>query len=128
MMPVDRLRSVPTAVLAAIVPVVAIVTTVVTLQITSAPPSATATATANGNTISIKNFTFSPSPSKATSGRAITVRNADATAHTITADDGSFDTGHIEGGGRATITIDAPGTYSYHCDIHNYMTGKITVR
>ena len=51
--------------------------------------------------------------------------NDDGAAHTLTADDGKFDTGRLDGGKQATITIDEPGTYAYHCDIHNYMTGVI---
>ena len=54
--------------------------------------------------------------------------NADGAAHTLTADDGSFDTGNLDGGASATITIDAPGRYAYFCDIHNYMTGVIEAR
>ena len=55
----------------------------------------------------------------------MTVTNDDGAAHTLTADDGKFDTGDLDGGKQATITIDEPGTYAYHCDIHNYMTGVI---
>jgi plastocyanin len=122
----DRVRAVPTAVLATVVPIIAIVTVVVTLRITSTPaPSAS---TGGGSAISIKDFTFSPPSFAAKSGATVTVANDDGTAHTVTADDGSFDTGDIDGGAHATITLRGPGTYTYHCDIHNYMTGKITVR
>ena len=55
----------------------------------------------------------------------MTVTNDDGTAHTLTADDGRFDTGDLDGGKQTTITIDKPGKYAYHCDIHNYMTGVI---
>ena len=61
-------------------------------------------------------------------GDTITVTNDDGTAHTLTADDGRFDTGNLAGGAAKTITVAAPGTYAYHCDIHNYMTGKIEAR
>ena len=57
----------------------------------------------------------------------MTVDNGDDTMHTVTADDKSFDTGDIDGGAKGTITIDKPGKYTYHCDIHNYMTGVIEV-
>ena len=49
-------------------------------------------------------------------------------AHTLTADDGSFDTGTLDGGRSARISVDAPGRYRYFCDIHNYMTGVIVAR
>ena len=64
---------------------------------------------------------------EATAGGTITVTNTDDTAHTLTADDGAFDTGDIGGAGTATFTVGGPGRYRYHCDIHNYMTGTVTV-
>jgi plastocyanin len=80
--------------------------------------------------IEIKNFKFSPNPLHAKAGTAIEVTNSDDTAHTVTADGGSkemFDTKRLAGGGKGTVTISAPGTYKFHCDIHNYMTGVIQV-
>ena len=79
------------------------------------------------NTIVIKDFLYSPEPLHAKAGVALTVTNTDDTVHTVTADDKSFDTGDISGGAKGTITIDKPGKYAYHCDIHNYMTGTIEV-
>jgi len=115
-------RNLPTWLLASIVPVVAAVAVVVTLTTTSETSAAIAP-----NTIVIKNFLFSPAPLQAKAGVAVTVTNADDTAHTVTADDKSFDTGDIDGGAKGTITIAKPGKYAYHCDIHNYMTGVIEV-
>ena len=61
-------------------------------------------------------------------GTTLTVTNADSDAHTLTADDGSFDTGtHRSRAASATITLDQPGTYTYHCNFHQSMTGTITV-
>lgn len=80
--------------------------------------------------VQIKNFKFNPDPLTVKAGTAIEVTNTDDTAHTVTADSGSaemFDTKSITGGSQATITIQAAGTYKYHCDIHNYMTGVIRV-
>jgi plastocyanin len=124
-----RLGRVPTIVLALLVPVVALVTVVVTLDATSDDTGAAATGTGTGGTaITIKNFQFSPDPIVVKAGDTVTVANDDGTAHTLTADDGAFDTGNLDGSARATITVAAPGTYAYHCDIHNYMTGKIEAR
>jgi len=77
--------------------------------------------------VTIKNFAFAPSPASATAGQPLQVRNADDTAHTFTADDGSFDTGPIAGGQTRAITPRAPGTIHYHCSIHTYMTGTLSV-
>jgi plastocyanin len=82
---------------------------------------------ANGSTITIKNFAFTPKPLMAKVGATVAVHNADSTAHTITADDKSFDTGNIEASGQKTITVAKAGTFAYHCNIHNYMTGVIQV-
>jgi plastocyanin len=130
-MPAGRLGRVPTFVLALLVPVVALVTVVVTLDTTADDTGAAATGTgtrAGGTAITIKDFQFSPDPIVVKAGDTITVTNDDGTAHTLTADDGKFDTGNLDGGARTTITVAAPGTYAYHCDIHNYMTGKIEAR
>ena len=49
------------------------------------------------------------------------------TAHTATAEEGAFDTGNIDPGASATVTFDAPGTYTYVCTDHSSMTGVIVV-
>ena len=77
--------------------------------------------------ITIQNFSFGPSELTVPAGTTLTVTNADSDAHTLTADDGSFDTGRIDPGASATITLDQPGTYTYHCNFHESMTGTITV-
>ncbi len=56
----------------------------------------------------------------------VTFVNHDSTKHTVTALDGSFDSGDILPGGSWTHTF-AAGTYSYHCIYHSYMTGTIKV-
>ncbi|HEY8739629.1 MAG TPA: plastocyanin/azurin family copper-binding protein [Candidatus Dormibacteraeota bacterium] len=47
-------------------------------------------------------------------------------AHTVTADDGSFDSGTQSAGYVFTHTFTMPGTYSYHCSLHSGMVGKVT--
>jgi plastocyanin len=116
-------------VLAALVPLIAIVTAVVTLAVTDSPGSGTASAAKpNGTSIVISNFAFSPPTLHVAPGTEITVTNNDSVAHTVTGDDKSFDTGDLAGGAKGTITIKSPGKYAYHCDIHNYMTGVIEVK
>jgi plastocyanin len=53
--------------------------------------------------------------------------NHDSTNHTVTANDGSFDSRDIQPGGSWSHTF-AAGTYTYHCTYHNWMTGTITVK
>ena len=54
--------------------------------------------------------------------------NLDGATHTLTARDGSFDTGELGGGKTAFITLNTTGTFPYYCKIHNYMTGTVVVR
>lgn len=95
----------------------------------SSKPKPAAAAPAAGSGIVIRNFSFSPNPLKVAAGAAVQVKDADGTAHTVQADDkASFDTGRIEGGATKSITAPTkPGTYSYHCNIHDYMKGTLVV-
>ena len=80
-----------------------------------------------GQTVVIKDFKFEPANLKVASGTKVTVKNEDGAAHTLTADDRSFDTGNIEGNGQKEITASKAGQVTYKCDIHQYMTGVIQV-
>lgn len=53
--------------------------------------------------------------------------NDDTTEHTVTADDGSFDSGPISPGDNFDNTFDTPGDFGYHCSIHPFMTGVVIV-
>jgi plastocyanin len=117
---------IPTLVLAAIVPVAALVTAVVTLNVTS--DDGAPAADAGGATISIEDFEFSPEPLRVAAGTTVTVTNLDDAAHTVTAEkQGAFDTGDIDGRGKAEFAVDRPGRYAYFCAIHDYMRGVIEV-
>jgi plastocyanin len=80
----------------------------------------------SGATLAIRDFTFAAT-SVAPSG-LVTVDNGDSAAHTVTAEDGEFDSAEVRGG--ATSTFQAPdeaGTYEFACEIHPDMTGTLTV-
>lgn len=92
-----------------------------------APASAAgATAAAGDPVIEITDFAFS-GVSSVPAGTVLTVVNNDSAPHTFTADDGSFDTGAIQPGESAEVTLSTAGTVAYHCDFHGSMTGSITV-
>lgn len=74
----------------------------------------------------IKDFEFSPNPAHFKVGQTITVSNLDGTNHSLTANNGSFDTG-VFSSGTKTITFNTAGTFQIHCRIHNFMTGTIIV-
>ena len=97
---------------------------------TSSPtPSASAASTESGMvTMDIKDFTFHPGSLTVRVGSAVLWRNGDASAHTATSDAKYWDTGTISPGDSSrVITFSTPGTFSYHCAIHQYMTATITV-
>ena len=94
----------------------------------AASPSRPAAAT-SATTIKIADFVYDPNPATVKAGARISIPNADAAPHTIT-DDGAgkaFDSGTIKGKATGTLTIGRPGTYSYICEFHPFMKGKITV-
>jgi plastocyanin len=85
-------------------------------------------ASPSGDAITISNFKFTPGSLTVSRGARITVANHDGTAHTATADDGrSFDTGNIDPGAAATVTLSKAGTYKFHCTIHPFMHGTLVV-
>ena len=85
------------------------------------------TATAAAVTIHIKSFAYS-GPESVPAGATVTVMNMDSEAHTLTADDGSFDA-VVKAGTSVTFTAPAkPGSYAYHCTYHSNMHGTLTVK
>ena len=57
----------------------------------------------------------------------VTWRNADTATHTVTADNGSFDSGFVAPGGTYTRLFSKPGVYAFHCTIHRFMRGVVSV-
>jgi len=60
-------------------------------------------------------------------GTTVTWYNADTEAHTVTADDGSFDSGLIAPGESWSHTFSKEGTQRYHCAPHPWMKGEVVV-
>ncbi|WP_259316495.1 cupredoxin domain-containing protein [Kitasatospora xanthocidica] len=98
---------------------------------TVAPPSPSAAPPSPSpftGTVTIRDFSFEPADFTLGPGTAVTVTNTGTTAHTLTAQDGTFDTGPIAPGGSATLTAPTqPGGYSYLCTFHHFMRGILTV-
>lgn len=62
-------------------------------------------------------------------GATVTVVDGDGEPHTVTADDGSFDTGSFDSSAPGTfVAPTAPGSYPFHCTVHPSMRGTLTVR
>jgi plastocyanin len=80
--------------------------------------------------VSIANNQFSPKTLNISSGATVTWTNNDGVTHTTTSDNGSatsWDSNNLSQGGVFTQTFTAPGTYTYHCNIHGNMKGTIVV-
>ncbi|HEY7032485.1 MAG TPA: cupredoxin domain-containing protein [Thermomicrobiales bacterium] len=81
-----------------------------------------------GKAVSIKDFQFSPASRSVIVGTTVTWTNTGDAPHTVTSDDGVFDSGRIEPGDDFSFTFDQVGTFTYHCAIHPRMKGKIVVK
>jgi plastocyanin len=79
------------------------------------------------NTVKIQGMAFSPSVITVTAGTTVKWTNYDNVAHTVTSDDGLFDSGSISTNGTFSQTFDSTGTYDYHCTPHPTMTASVVV-
>lgn len=66
-----------------------------------------------GTMITIKDFAFQPARLTVSAGQMITVTNEDSATHTITAEDGSFDSGDLKQGETYTFSVGEAGTVPY---------------
>lgn len=59
---------------------------------------------------------------------SITWKNKDLMFHTVTSDEDIWDSGKIITGGIFTHQFTKPGTYNYHCKIHDKMKAQVIVK
>jgi plastocyanin len=94
----------------------------------SAATSQAPAAPAGGATaVSVKDFAFNPATASVPTGSKVTWTNNDTTAHTVTFDDGSADSGNVASAATFDHTFTTAGTFAYHCTIHSQMKGTVTV-
>jgi plastocyanin len=77
--------------------------------------------------VSIANFSFTPAKLSISVGTTVFWTNNDTVTHTVTADQGAFDSGDLSPGNTFSFTFSKAGTYPYHCNIHSSMVGTIVV-
>src|SRR5215208_2484530 len=71
---------------------------------------------------------FDPPDVAVEPGSTITWTNKGDEPHTVTADDGSFDSERLNPGDSYTVAFGGQGTVTYHCEIHpDEMRGNVTV-
>jgi len=97
---------------------------------TSATASAPADPPAHAKTIAvtIQQYAYQPATLIVAAGSRLTFTNRDATAHTATSTSPPFDTGTINPGHSASVTLTKPGTYSYICSFHPFMHAIVQVK
>jgi plastocyanin len=75
--------------------------------------------------VTMQQFAFAPAEVSVPAGATVTWTNRDAVPHSVTASDGSFDSGPIEPGKSFEWT--ASQSAAYHCVYHPSMTGSLRV-
>lgn len=89
--------------------------------------ASSATATASGaKQVDINHFAFHPHTLRVKRGARVAFVNSSKVTHTATRA-GSFNTGHIKPGTSVVVHFEHKGTFSYHCNIHPFMKGKVVV-
>lgn len=78
--------------------------------------------------VTIQFQSFSPYAVDAVAGDTIAWTNQGGRAHTVTANDGSFNSGNLVVGQTFSRTFTTAGTFIYHCTIHRGMYGEVDVR
>jgi plastocyanin len=90
-----------------------------------APAATTAPAT---RSVDVTDAAVSPNALVVPPGARVAWTNVGRNRHTVTADDGRFDSGALIPGAGFTISAPAdPGVYAYHCRFHAFIRGTLTV-
>jgi plastocyanin len=84
--------------------------------------------TTGGPSVSVENFNFVPADLTVPAGTTVVWTNHDDVEHTATASDNSFSSPSIPTDGQFSYTFAKPGTYTYFCAIHPFMTARIIVQ
>lgn len=81
-----------------------------------------------GNAVAIQNFAYQPSNLQVRVGTTVTWTNKDTAPHTVTFRDSSLtSSGILRQGDTYNYTFTQPGTFTYYCDLHRYMTAQVIV-
>lgn len=75
----------------------------------------------------IKGHAYVPASVSISQGDTVRWTNQDAVTHTVTSDDGLFDSGDLDQGDTFTQVFQNAGTFKYHCTIHASMKGTVLV-
>jgi plastocyanin len=77
--------------------------------------------------VSIGDNFFEPADAAIEPGDTVTWTNNGTMPHTVTAENGLFDSGVLDPGESYTVDFDGQGRVTYYCTIHPEMRGSLTV-
>lgn len=78
--------------------------------------------------VQIVSFAFTPAKVQVKAGTTVTWTNQDAAPHTVTFRSATMrGSAMLQKGQRFSYTFTTPGTYTYYCAVHPYMTATVTV-
>jgi plastocyanin len=91
----------------------------------AAMPSAAALPVAH---VYIQFAAYGPDQLDVLPGQRVLWTNVSTRTHTVTSDDGFFDSGDVESNSHFSFQFNTPGIYHYHCTIHAGIVGEVDVR
>jgi len=74
-------------------------------------------------TVNMTDDAFDHTEVDISAGSTVVWNNGNVNTHTVTADDGSFDSGDLATGKQFSMEFDTPGTYPYYCQYHGDVGG-----
>lgn len=78
--------------------------------------------------VHINDFKYNPTPVTVNTGDTVEFINDDSEAHTVTADDKSFDSGGMDTSDTWSHTFTKAGKYTYFCALHPWMKAVVIVK
>ena len=90
-------------------------------------PAAQIAGAASAVSVDAADFAFRPATVEVAAGGRVTWTNQGVAPHTVTAKDGSFDSGMLEAGAAFAEVFETPGSYAYLCAFHPEMIATIRV-
>lgn len=80
------------------------------------------------NEVAIVNNTYDPTLIVVKVGATVTWTNKQNIKHSVTSDEGMFESGDMKQGNQYGFTFAAKGYYAYHCSYHRGMKGTVLVK
>jgi LPXTG-motif cell wall-anchored protein len=79
--------------------------------------------------VTMQGLAYTPPEITVAPGTTVRWVNQEQADHTVTSDEpgGPLDSGVLDEGQSFEYTFETPGTFTYHCEIHPFMTASVTV-